>query len=202
MRPCPHLEQSVAVVDEPDVDVDPRSMPNTVDGVRVAWSVVERTWRSTFSRATQLPESVLHENVNGEWSFVETQRHLLFVTDVWVRRSVLDEPGAWHRLGMPPDHRTGQPAPGGDVGRWGIDVWATPSLAEVLDVRDEYMRFMRDFVGGLAPDQLGHALAHNPPWVPTSTAIPLRVGLQLVIREEWEHHDFAIRDLTRAEQQA
>ena len=60
-------------------------MPNTVDGLRKAWSIVERTWRSTFGRAKQLPESVLHENVNGEWSFVETQRHLLFVTDVWVR---------------------------------------------------------------------------------------------------------------------
>jgi len=54
-------------------------MPNTADGLREAWSIVERTWRSTFSRAKQLPESVLHENVNGEWSFVETQRHLLLL---------------------------------------------------------------------------------------------------------------------------
>ena len=84
-------------------------MPNTADGLREAWTIVERTWRSTFSHARQLPESLLHENVNGEWSFVETQRHLLFATDVWVRRSILDEPAAWHRLGMPPDLRTGQP---------------------------------------------------------------------------------------------
>ena len=176
-------------------------MPNTADGLREAWSIVERTWRSTFSRARQLPESRLHENVNGEWSFVETQRHLLFATDVWVRRSILDEPGAWHRLGMPPDLRTGQPDPSGVVSQWGIDVWATPSLDEVLDARDEYMDLMRDVVGDLTPDTLGQASAHNPPWIPSATDIPMSTCVAVVIREEWEHHDFATRDLAVLENQ-
>ncbi len=170
-------------------------MPNTEDGLREAWSIVERTWRSTFSRAKQLPESVLHENVNGEWSFVETQRHLLFATDVWVRRSILDEPGAWHRLGMPPDLRTGQPDPGGAVSQWGIDVWATPSFDEILGVRAEYMGLMRDVVNDLTPDKLCQASAHNPPWISPATVIPMSVCLGVVIREEWEHHEFATRDL-------
>ena len=170
-------------------------MPSTADGLREAWSTVERTWRSTFSQVQRLPEPVLHENVNGEWSFVETQRHLLFATDVWVRRSILDDPGAWHRLGMPPDHRTGQPPPDYDVRQWGIDVWATPSLDEVLDVRDEYLSLMREVVGGLTPDQLGQAAGHNPPWIPAATAVPMSTCLEVVIREEWEHHEFATRDL-------
>jgi hypothetical protein len=175
-------------------------MPKTADGLREAWSIVERTWRSTFERARQLPESVLHENVNGEWSFVETQRHLLFATDVWIRRSVLDDPGAWHRLGMPPDLRTGQPDPDGVVGRWGIDVCATPSLDEVLDVRDQYLRLVRDVVDDLSPEKLGQPSAHNPPWVPPATAVPMSDCLGVVVREEWEHHGFATRDLALLEQ--
>ena len=170
-------------------------MPSTADGLREAWSIVEQTWQSTFSHARQLPEPLMHENVNGEWSFVETQRHLLFATDVWVRRSILDQPAAWHRLGMPPDLRTGQPDPSGVVSQWGIDIWATPSLDEVLGARDEYMDLMRDVVGDLTPDTLAQASAHNPPWIPSTTAIPMSTCLAVVIREEWEHHDFATRDL-------
>ena len=181
--------------DGPGAEVDPRSLPTDADGLREAWAIVERTWRSTFGRARELPEPLSHESVNGEWSFVETQRHLLFVTDVWIRRSILDEPGAWHRLGMPPDHRTGQPAGGGDVGQWGIDVWATPSLDEVLGARDEYIGLMRDVVDDLMPDSLDRASAYNPPWIPPATAIPMSVCLGVVIREEWEHHEFATRDL-------
>ena len=45
---------------------------------------------------------MLHERVGGEWSFVETQRHLLFAADVWLRRDALGAPDGWHRLGMPP----------------------------------------------------------------------------------------------------
>ena len=188
--------------DRPNGDVDPRSIPKTADGLLEAWSVVERTWQSTFSRARQLPESVVHESVNGEWSFVETQRHLLFATDVWVRRSVLDEPGAWHRLGMPPDLRTGQPDPDGAVRQWGIDVWATPSLEEVLDVRVEYMGLVRDVVSDLTPDSLSQASAHNPPWITQATAIPMSDCLGVVIREEWEHHEFATRDLAVLEERS
>lgn len=176
-------------------------MPKTPEGFRDAWLVVERAWRSTCSRAKTLPESALHESVNGEWSFVETQRHLLFATDVWVRRSVLDEPGAYHRLGMPPDLRTGQADPGGAVSQWGIDVWATPSLDEVLDARAEYMSLVREVVDDLTHDKLSQPSAHNPPWMPPDAVVPLSVCLRVVIREEWEHHGFATRDLAVLEKQ-
>jgi hypothetical protein len=133
--------------------------------------------------------------VNGEWSFVETQRHLLFATDVWVRRSVLDDPGAYHRLGMPPDLRTGQPDPGGVLREWGIDVCATPSFDEVLRVRAEYMSLVGGVIKTLTPETLGRPSTHNPPWIPPETALPMGACLGVVIREEWEHHEFATRDL-------
>lgn len=186
-------------MEEPGAEVDPRSLPKTADGLREAWSIVERTWGATFNRARQLPEAALHESVNGEWSFIETQRHLLFATDVWIRRSVLDDPAAYHRLGMPPDLRTGRPDPDDDVSQWGIDVSATTSLTEVLETRAEYMRLVRDVIASLTADELNSASAHNPPWVPQTTVLPMSFCLDVVIGEEWAHHQFATRDLAIVE---
>lgn len=55
--------------------------PTSAGGFREAWAVLERLWESTVARARELPEEALHERVEGEWSFVETLRHLVFATD-------------------------------------------------------------------------------------------------------------------------
>jgi hypothetical protein len=66
----------------------------TSDDYRSMWATIERLWSETVSRAERLPESVCHERVDGEWSFVETLRHLVFATDSWVGRTILGEPFA------------------------------------------------------------------------------------------------------------
>ena len=40
-------------------------------------------------RARRLDPELLHESVDGEWSFIETLRHLVFATDSWIRRAIL-----------------------------------------------------------------------------------------------------------------
>jgi hypothetical protein len=50
-------------------------------GFREAWEVLERLWGQSVERARRLPPELLHESVDGEWSFIETLRHLVFVTD-------------------------------------------------------------------------------------------------------------------------
>lgn len=184
----------------PDAHVDPRTVATTADGIRRAWPIIEETWRSTFERVTQLPERTLHERVDGEWSFVETQRHLLFAADVWLRRDALGDPDGWHRLGMPPDLRTGLPDPDGAVERWGIDVFATPSCAEVLAVRGEYLQLIRDLADRLTPEDLRRPTSCNPPWILATVPVPMSTCFAVVIREEWEHHGFATRDLAVLEQ--
>jgi Pentapeptide repeats (8 copies) len=47
-------------------------------GLRQAWSMVERLWAATTGRAPRLPEAVQRERVGGEWSIIETVRHLVF----------------------------------------------------------------------------------------------------------------------------
>src|SRR5262245_8036577 len=41
-------------------------------GFREAWSILDRLWDQTVARARQLDPDLLHESVDGEWSFIET----------------------------------------------------------------------------------------------------------------------------------
>ena len=70
----------------------------TADDYRAMWDTIERLWSDTVARAEHLPEPARHERVDDEWSFVETMRHLVYCTDSWASRTVLDEPMPYHRL--------------------------------------------------------------------------------------------------------
>jgi hypothetical protein len=49
-------------------------------------------WGGTVERARRLPPALLHESVDGEWSYIETLRHLVFATDARIRRAILGDP--------------------------------------------------------------------------------------------------------------
>ena len=66
--------------------------PVDADGFRTAWRVLLRRWDETVAAAQQLPHDRLHERVAGEWSFIETLRHLNFAAAAWVGRAVLGDP--------------------------------------------------------------------------------------------------------------
>ena len=102
----------------------------TAGDYRAMWDTVERLWVDTTARAARLPEAARNERVDGEWSFAETLRHLVFATDAWASRTVLDEPMPYHRLGV-----THTPYPPADAAALGIDLDACPSFAEVLTAR-------------------------------------------------------------------
>src|SRR6266542_2967808 len=101
-----------------------RLRPTTPEGMRGAWAVVESFWGETMERARTLPEADLHRSVNDEWSFTETLRHLVLVTDSWVSHAIAGQPRPFHPLGLPPsfvpDHES-----------FGIDTGATPTFDEV-----------------------------------------------------------------------
>ncbi len=77
--------------------------PTDPAGFREAWDILERRWAQTFERAARLTPEQLHERVDGEWSFIETQRHLVFATDAWIRRALLGDPSPWSPLDLPHD---------------------------------------------------------------------------------------------------
>jgi hypothetical protein len=45
--------------------------------------ILNQLWQRTVERARGMAPELLHEAAEGEWSFIETLRHLLFATDAW-----------------------------------------------------------------------------------------------------------------------
>ena len=102
--------------------------PSDAEGFRTAFATLDRLWSDTVDRARTLPADALHRQVDAEWSFVETLRHLGFAHACWVSGVVLAEPSPWHPLDLPWDE-----APVIDGVPWDRDV--RPSLDEVLALR-------------------------------------------------------------------
>jgi uncharacterized protein YjbI with pentapeptide repeats len=163
--------------------------PTDADGFRRAWEVVERRWATTVERARRLDPELLHESVDGEWSFVQTLRHLVFATDVWVRRVVLGDPRPWHPLSLPFDGMRPDP----EV-PW--DREARPPLDTVLALREDRTGTVRAFLADLTDERLAERTrpVDGPGW-PPADSYPVRDCLLVVLTEEWEHRRYAERDL-------
>src|SRR6202049_3530761 len=120
----------------------PKMRPTDPAGFREAWDILERLWDETVENARRMPPELLHESVNGEWSFIETLRHLVFATDSWIRRAILGDSSPWHPLDLPWDEMEDTPG----VPR---DRDARPSLDTVLELRSARMATVRQVIDSL-----------------------------------------------------
>jgi uncharacterized damage-inducible protein DinB len=170
--------------------------PGDPAGFRGAWEILRRLWDQTVARARRLPPELLHESVDGEWSFIETLRHLVFATDAWVRRAIGGDPSPWDPLGLPWDE--GPDMPG--VPR---DRAARPSLDVVLELRRDRMSTVAALFAALTDDSLAASTTpvEGPGW-PRPRSYPVRECLLIVLNEEWHHRRFAERDLAVLEARA
>jgi hypothetical protein len=162
--------------------------PTDVAGVLAALDVVDELWAPTLDRVRALPEEARYERVRGEWSFVETLRHLVHVYDGWFGRAVLGEAEPYHPLGLTASFL--------DPADFGIDPDLRPALDDVLAARHRRQQQVRDHVLTLDDESLKatiptHGLRGFPPDEERSTLDCLRV----IFDEEWAHHGFAVRDL-------
>lgn len=168
--------------------------PTTVDGFREAFALVERRWDETVARARTFPPDALHEQVDGEWSFVQTLRHLSFATGCWVDRMILGKPDPYRPTDLPWD----EAAPG-DWFRWERD--ARHDLDEVLAVRRERQASVRELLSTLTDERLDDiAAAEGDGWPEAGMEEPVGQCLRVVLNEEWHHRLFAERDLDRLQQ--
>jgi hypothetical protein len=163
--------------------------PTDPAGFRAAWDLLESLWAGTVARARRLEPDRLHESVDGEWSFIETLRHLVFATDSWVGRAILGDPSPWHPLGLPWDEMPDTPG----VPR---DREVRPSLDEVLELRRDRRARVRVVLDGLGDESLdrGTEPVDAPGW-PPPRSFPVRECLLIVLNEEYHHRLFAERDL-------
>lgn len=162
--------------------------PDDAEGFRDAWATLVRLWEGTLQTARALPAQALHTRVAGEWSFIETLRHLNFASAAWVGRMILGDPSPWHPLDLPWDE-----APGWE----GIprDREARPTLDEVLSVRRARQAMIDGVIESLTEEQLESQVSQPEPGWPQLDAFPFKDCLLIVIKEEWEHRLYAERDL-------
>jgi hypothetical protein len=162
--------------------------PTDPAGFREGYDLVVELWDRTVDRARRLDPTLLHESVDGEWSFVETLRHLAFATDSWVFRAILGDPSPWHPLDLPWDEMP-------DTAGVPRDREVRPSLDEVLALRRDRTDRVRRYLAGVTDAELDRATDEQeaPGWPQRS--FPVRQCLLIVLNEEWEHRRYAERDL-------
>ena len=151
---------------------------------------MERLWLETRVRAERLPEDLRHERVDDEWSFVETMRHLVCATDIWLGRMILLEERPFPAAGLLP---TGYPEAG--AAELGIDQLARPSYDEAVTMHAERREQVRGFLA-TATDALLEEIrtaAPTPAWGEQSHSV--RRCLGVLIDEHIEHRRFAERHL-------
>jgi hypothetical protein len=136
---------------------------------------------------------MVHERVDGEYSFVETLRHLLFAWQAWLRGPVLRIPDGYHRWAIPPDLPADAPQPVlFTMGSGWTSAEHAPDLEEVLVVRAEHLAQVRTFLSDADVEDI-NAPGSPPPWAPPNTTVLF--CFRVILREEWWHHQFAVRDL-------
>ena len=157
--------------------------------LRAAGRQLRAGWAATVERVRTMPAGSEHAGVDGEWSMVETLRHLVFVHDSWFRRCVLGRTEPFTPMGLgTPDHQ--EP---------GLDPSARPGLDEVLAVRDRQAAELAEWLAGATPALLASdaPVPEDDRWPPYAAGRSVRRCLGVVLDEEFEHHGFCVRDLTR-----
>jgi hypothetical protein len=160
------------------------------DGFRAMWDTIERLWAQATERAGRLPVGAVTEQVNQEWSFAQTLRHLVFITDAWASRTVLDEEMPYDSVGLPQSWY-----PAEDAAKLGIDLDGKPSYDDILAARAGRMAVVRRIVDGLTDDGLGRPCRLTPAPGYPEEELAVANCIAVVMEEEIEHYRFAARDL-------
>jgi hypothetical protein len=160
-----------------------RLRPSDPDSVRDGWQAFDAAWERLIERALGLTEEQRSASVDGEWSFVQTIRHLVFATDKWFTLPILG--GTFHPMGVPNSGSA-------DFGWPGLDAAADPtSEAAVTAWRDRSAQ-LRDYLADIEPEAL------------TGEVVVLENGVSavhdcigVVFEEHFHHLRYAERDLRR-----
>ncbi len=160
--------------------------------LRDAWRELREQWAMAIERVRSMPANSEHQGVDGEWSMVETLRHLVFVYDSWFRRCVLGVTEPFTAIGLAPSFVK-------DQEESGLDPTARPGLDEVLAVRSRQAAELQAWLAEVTPASLAKAapVPDDKRWPPYAKGRTVRQCLGTVLNEEWAHHRFCTRDLDK-----
>ena len=152
--------------------------------------MLEDQWQATITHGGELPEPLLFERVDDEWSFVETHRHLILATDCWLRRVVKGERPSVHPYGLAGSWLT-------DPASWGLDPAANQSRRRIAlrcGGKTTWPRYEQTIAATTEAELQRECLPPATPGHPSSPHTVLNC-LHVILNEEWEHHRYAVRDL-------
>ena len=156
--------------------------PQDSAAATAAWGMLEGRWNEALSRADALTDEQRRRSVGGEWSFIETLRHLLMAMDKWFTLPV---------LGCVEMHPFILPNRGSDEFDWpGRDITADPTYDEVRAVRAERAATFGEFIASVSPGEFARTTT-----VPENGEATVEQCLHVVFEEEFEHLRYALRDL-------
>ena len=158
--------------------------------LRRAHQQLQADWAKTLRRLRAMPEGSEHRSVGGEWSAVQTLRHLVFVHDSWFRRCCLGSTSPFSPIGLAADFVP-------DQREQGLDPAASPSLDEVVAVRAEQAAELDVWLAVVTDAELAGTapVPEGPGWPPYARGRSVLDCLRTVLNEEWAHHGFCVRDL-------
>ena len=160
--------------------------PTDEAGVRSAWSMLCDRWSAAIARAEALGDAKFNESVDGQWSFAQTLRHLLFVTDKWLFGPLTGAPD-FAPLGLPNTGSLEFPWPG-------LDLAARPSTADVIAAFRDRSERVTDVLGSVALSRLPREVeVLENGWIASLECI------HVVFEEEFHHLRYALRDLAALE---
>ena len=154
--------------------------PADADGMRAAQAALLQEWDTTIAGAGDVCDT----QVDGEWSLVQTLRHLVFAIDKWFTVPVLGD-DTFHPMGIP---NTGSI----DFGWPGLDLDTSPTLDEVVAVRRDRHDRLRDYLGRVSDADLAAEVD-----VLENGTTPVLHCVHVVFEEEFSHLRYVRRDLAR-----
>lgn len=155
--------------------------PTDRAGLLAARDELEREWGVTIDEVRRGPAARATESVNGEWSFVETLRHLVFAADKWF--TVPLGGGSFHPIGLPNRGSVDVPWPG-------LDPQADPTLDEAAAVWTDRLAQLRPYLERFTDDEATRDIE-----VMENGTVPAIEGPYTVFEEAFEHLRYARRDL-------
>ncbi len=172
-----------------DVDIDAKIDRLVINGVDVTDYVNERDrWYPLRAMIRPADPEGARAAWDGEWSFAETLRHLLFAMDKWFTAPILGE--GFHPIGMPNSGSVDFPWPD-------LDRDAAPSYDEVLAARAQRVDRFRAWL-----DELDAADLTREVEVLENGTVTVHDCVFTVLEEEFEHDRYADRDLAVLESRA
>ncbi len=157
--------------------------PTEPENMRQGWQATLVAWDSAIARARSLPEEQRRASVDGEWSFVETLRHLVFAIDKWFTAPILGR--AFHPMGLPNSGSA-------DFGWPGIDASADPTFEEAAAAWQDRWGQLGDHLKDIKPAALKVEVE-----VLENGASAVHDCIGVVFEEHFQHLRYATRDLDR-----